>query len=251
MRRSVCVVRGWDVARVDGDTAVMNAASLVKQVVAHLALELLDDLDDVVLDEITVRHIVCHTTGLPNWRPDGQPLAPLRPPGQHWGYSSEGFVLLQHHLERVSGESITSLAADRVFRPLGMDDSYLTPEPEAGFHGYRPLMTTAADYGRFLAHVLRLADARWQPLWPIDAELAWGAGWGIEVGPPVYGWQWGQNPDASNFVIGCPSTGDGVVVLTDQPDDRPFYRSVVERELPGDHASLRVEHNQTWLEHFL
>jgi hypothetical protein len=74
---------------------------------------------------------------------------------------------------------------------------------------------------------------------------------GIELGPPRHGWQWGQNDDASNFVIGCPSTGDGVVILTDDPNGRPYYRSVVERVLPGDHASLRVEHNQTWLEHFI
>ena len=60
-------------------------------------------------------------------------------------------------------------------------------------------------------------------------------------------WQWGLNDAASNFAIGCPSTGSGVVVLTDDPKGRTFYRGVVERELPGDHASLRVEHNATWL----
>ena len=36
-------------------------------------------------------------------------------------------------------------------------------------------------------------------------------------------------------------------MLTDDPKGRTFYRGVVERELPGDHASLRVEHNATWL----
>ncbi len=94
-------------------------------------------------------------------------------------------------------------------------------------------------------------DQRWEPLWQIDDELAWGAGWGLELGPPVYGWQWGLNEDASNFVIGCPTTGDGVVVLTDDPDGRSFYRSVIDRELGGDHPSLRVEHNRVWLEHFV
>lgn len=242
-------MRGWELARLEGDTALMNAASLVKQIVTHLALELMPDLDEPVHGNITVRHVLTHTTGLPNWRPDGQPLESVRPPGKRWGYSGEGFVLLQRHLERRTGTRITALADERVFRSLGMADSYLD-EQEPGFHGYRPLMTTAADYGRFLAHVLGLADDRWQPLWQIDDELAWGAGWGLELGPPVCGWQWGQNHDASNFVIGCPSTGDGVVILTDDPDSRPYYRSVVERELPGDHASLRVEHNQTWLEHF-
>ena len=135
---------------------------------------------------------------------------------------------------------IATLARDRVFGPLRMDQSRLA-DPESGFHGYRPLLTTTGDYGRFLAHVLRLNDARWQPLWRIDDELAWGAGWGIELGPPAHG-------EASNFVIGCPSTGNGVVVLTDDPEGRIYYRAVVQRELPGDHASLRVEQNQTWLE---
>lgn len=51
-------------------------------------------------------------------------------------------------------------------------------------------------------------------------------------------------------MIGCPSSGDGVVELTDDADARDFYRAVVERELPGDHPSLRVEHNATWLELF-
>ena len=250
MRRSIAVVRGWELDRVEGDTGVMNAASLVKQVIAHLVLDLMADLDELIHGDITIRHALTHTTGLPNWRTEGQPLDHLWAPGQRWGYSGEGFVLLQRHLERGTGESITSLADRRVFRPLEMKHSHLA-EPEPGFHGYRSLMTTASDYGRFLAHVLRLEDERWQPLWRIDDELAWGAGWGIELGPPLCGWQWGQNDDASNFVIGCPTTGDGVVVLTDDPDGRSFYRSVVQRELPGDHASLRVEQNQTWLEHFI
>ena len=119
--------------------------------------------------------------------------------------------------------------------------------PEPGFHGSRPLWTTGADYGRFLAHVLTIDDVRWEPQWRIDDELAWGAGWGLETTSPVFGWQWGLDLDAGNFVIGCPATGDGVVVFTDDPDGRAYYRGIVEQVLPGDHASLRVEHNPTWL----
>jgi CubicO group peptidase (beta-lactamase class C family) len=249
MRSSVGVVRAGELADVSGDPDVMNAASLVKQVLAHLALEIVADLDEPLLDDITVRHVLTHTTGLPNWRPAGQPLEPLRPPGTRWGYSGEGFVLLQQHLERRAGTPITRVAEERVFRPLGMNDTYLD-DPEPGFHGSRPLMTTAADYGSFLAHSLGMRDERWEPLWPIDDELAWGAGWGIELGPPVHGWQWGLNIDSSSFVIGCPSTGNGVVVLTDDPEGRSYYRAVVERELPGDHPSLRVEQNPTWIELF-
>jgi CubicO group peptidase (beta-lactamase class C family) len=247
MRRSVAVVRGWELAGVRGHDGPMKAASLGKPVLAHVALAVLDDLDAPVRGDITVRHVLTHTSGLPNWRPEGAALEPLRPPGERWGYSGEGFVLLQRHLEDRTGVPIDRLLAEQAFGPLGMGDS-VVDGPEPGLHGHRPLLTTAADYGRFLAHVLALADERWTPQHAIDDELAWGLGWGLELGPAVCGWQWGLDHDAAHFVIGCPATGDGVVVLTDDPDGRAFYRSVVERELPGDHPSLRVERNPVWLD---
>lgn len=245
MRTATAVVRDWRVSSVEGESGLMNGASLVKPVVAQAALEIIDDLDEPVLGDITVRHVLTHTTGLPNWRP-GKSLEPLRSPGVQWGYSGEGFVLLQRYLERRTGQSLDDLVDAHVFAPLGMGDSRLD-DPEPGYHGYRPLLTTARDYGVFLAHTLSIGDGRWDARWSIDQELAWAAGWGIEVGPPAYVWQWGLNDAASNFVIGCPATGSGVVVLTDDPQGRTFYRGVVERELPGDHASLRVEQNATWL----
>ena len=245
MAVEIGVVRAWRVDRVDGDTVRLNAASLGKQVVAHLALTLLD-LDDSVHGAIRVRHVLSHTTGLPNWSPNDEPSQVIRPPGTGFGYSGEGFALLQRQLERSTGQTLDDLAQQHVFTPLGMADSSFGA-PEVAFHGNRPLLTTAGDYARFLAHVLAIDDERWQPQCPIDDELAWGAGWGLELGPPVCGWQWGQNDDASGFAIGCPSSGDGVVVLTDLPDARARYRAIVERELPGDHASLRVEHNPAWL----
>ena len=246
MRRSVAIVRDGELARTEGDASVFDAASLVKPVVAHVALAVLSELDEPVQHDITVRHVLTHTTGLPNWRAEGEPLRPLRPPGEQWGYSGEGFVLLQHHLEQRTGTPITDLVHDLVLAPLGMAHSRLD-DPEPGLHGLRPLVTTASDYARFLAHVLAIRDARWEPPWRIDDGLAWGAGWGLEAGPRVYVWQWGLNDDASHFMIGCPATGGGVVVLTDDPEGRAYYRSVVERELPGDHPSLRVEHNPEWL----
>ena len=246
MRIATAVVRDWSFSSVEGEPGVMNAASLVKPVIAQVALDVIDDLDEPVLGDITLRHVLTHTTGLPNWRPAGEELRPVRPPGVRWGYSGEGFVLVQRYLEQRTGQSLDSLVDAYVFAPLGMSDSRLD-NPEPGYHGYRPLLTTARDCGVFLAHTLSMDDGRWDARWPIDVELAWAAGWGIEVGPPTCVWQWGLNDAASNFVIGCPATGSGVVVLTDDPHGRAFYRSVVERELPGDHASLRVEHNATWL----
>jgi CubicO group peptidase (beta-lactamase class C family) len=245
VRCSVGVVRAWELAGTEGDDGPMKAASLVKPVLAHLALALIDDLDAPLRGDITVRHVLSHTTGLPNWR-ESVELVRLRPPGTRWGYSGEGFVLLQGELERRTERPIDELAAELLFDPLGMRATRFG-DPEPGFHGSRPLLTTGADYGRFLAHALTRDDERWTPQWRIDDELAWGAGWGLELGSPVYAWQWGLDVDASNFMIGCRETGDGVVVFTDDPDGRARYREIVERVLPGDHASLRVEHNPAWL----
>ena len=69
------------------------------------------------------------------------------------------------------------------------------------------MLTTAKDYGRFLAHVLTIDDVRWEPEWRIDDELAWGAGWGLETTVPVFGWRWGLDLDAGELRHRVP--GDG------------------------------------------
>ena len=216
----------------------MKAASLVKPVLAHLALALVADLDEPILGDISVRHVLSHTTGLPNWR-SGADLEPIRPPGERWGYSGEGFVLLQGELERRTGRPIDAIAGELVFGPLGMTDTHFDP-PEPGFHGSRPLLTTAADYGRFLAHVLTITDERWQPQCRIDDELAWGLGWGLELGEPGYGWQWGLDvvpspgrqlrdrlPRRRATASSCSPT-----IRTAASVTGPSWNA----ELPGDHA---------------
>lgn len=245
MRSAVGVVRGGELAEVDGDDGEMNAASLMKQVLAHVALAVVEDLDEPIWRDVSTRHVLSHTTGLPNWR-DGDELIPLRPPGQRWGYSGEGFVLVQHAVERITATPLPDIADELVFGPLSMTDTRFD-SPEPGYHGYRPLLTTARDYGRFLAHVLTIDDERWIPQWSIDDTLAWGLGWGLELEPPVHAWQWGSNPDASNFVLGCPATGDGVVVFTDASGGAPAYRSSVERHMPGRSSALDVFTNPNWL----
>jgi CubicO group peptidase (beta-lactamase class C family) len=248
MRSAVAVVSGWRVVEVVGDLTPMDSASLVKLVIGHLALEVIDDLDEAFYGPITFRHVLSHTSGLPNSRSPGGELITLRPPGVRWGYSGGAFALLQRELERRTGRDVNDLAAERVFVPLGMNDSAFE-RASSGFRGYRPLLTSAADFGRFLAQVLSINDERWEPQCRIDDELAWGAGWGLELGDRLYGWQWGLTADVSHFVIGCPATGHGVVVLTDDPEHgRDHYRRIVQETLPGDHASLRVEHNPIFVE---
>ncbi len=106
-----------------GSDTLFEAASLSKPVLAYRALQLCDkgqlDLDkplndyisepiltdDPQIGLITMRHVLCHTTGFPNWRKKGTPLRIMLPPGERFSYSGEGYLYLQKVLEKVTGQS--------------------------------------------------------------------------------------------------------------------------------------------------
>ena len=67
------------------------------------------------LAPITLRHVLSHTTGLPNWRPQDQSLHVKSRPGITFGYSGEGYVYLQRVIEHITGQSFERFHADRKF----------------------------------------------------------------------------------------------------------------------------------------
>jgi CubicO group peptidase (beta-lactamase class C family) len=189
---------------VDQDT-IFEAASLSKPVFAYAVLQLVDagvlSLDaplakyvpDYVRDDpraasITVRNVLDHTTGLPNWRSKSTPLKTYFQPGERFSYSGEGYVWLQRVVEAVTGEPIDDVMTRMVFAPLEMHQSsyvwradfetnYARPHdahlvPGNKQHPTKPrvaatLHTTAADYARFLQALL--SGARLKP----DTAKAW------------------------------------------------------------------------------
>src|SRR5439155_16754176 len=92
--------------------------------------------------EIQVRHLMTHTSGLPDMLPDNiklrmahRPmsafidatceLAPLYPPGTQVGYQSMGTAMLGEIVHQVSGKTIQEFVRQEIFDPLGMKDSEL------------------------------------------------------------------------------------------------------------------------------
>ena len=100
---------------------MFEAASVSKTMFAYAVMQLRDrgllSLDtplttyttdrilegDPRLDQITARHVLSHTSGLPNFRSGGEPLAIQFTPGERHRYSGEGYWYLQSVLTRLAG----------------------------------------------------------------------------------------------------------------------------------------------------
>jgi CubicO group peptidase (beta-lactamase class C family) len=293
----------WDAAIGVADAAagapvtpatVFEAASLTKPVVSYATLRLVErgefDLDeplrsylryerlehDAQSHSMTARHVLSHTTGLPNWE-RGDLLATRVAPGERWGYSGEGFVFLQRVLEVVTGLSLQELLEREVFEPLEMTSSSVVWRPafhasaatghdEAGdpVEKRRPsegnaaasLHTTAIDYGRFLAAVLEGRGLEHQTviemLSPVSQveeprggeehalNLQWGLGWGLQNGDRSTAiWHWGDNGTFRCYVIGYPSQRSGLVYLTNSENGLSIAEDLVSRFFPDSHHAIR------------
>lgn len=141
---------------------------------------------------ITVRHLLTHTSGLPeeHWRPsfvefdrfEHNQLDVLRtifadslefPPGAGWAYRNSAYRLLGMIIERASGESYWTRLERRVFRPVGMtttrssDPKSIIPNRARGYGKERGRIvnrdavteTAAFSEGALMSSVVDLA--RW------------------------------------------------------------------------------------------
>lgn len=90
--------------------------------------------------EITIRHLLTHTSGLMEWYPlyyrantkaatyELIASLPLKyPVGKERHYSDLGFIILGQIIETVSGESLADFEQKNIFQPLGMKNTLYTP----------------------------------------------------------------------------------------------------------------------------
>jgi uncharacterized protein YbbC (DUF1343 family)/CubicO group peptidase (beta-lactamase class C family) len=175
---------------------IFDAASITKPVATASSIAVLMQQGKVALDEkvrtylpeygdaeVTVRHLLTHTSGL---RAGGDPWKerPQNKPGAVFRYSDMNYMLLGEIVKRVSGEPLDVFAKKHVFEPLGMRDTGFRPSPNkriaptenglrgvvhdpasramGGVAGHAGMFTTAADLARFarfaMTHPLLSAD---------------------------------------------------------------------------------------------
>jgi CubicO group peptidase (beta-lactamase class C family) len=260
------------------ENTIFEAASLTKTVTAAAALKLVErgelDLDtplseylpyprlagDERYKKITARHVLTHTTGLPNW---GNKL--LREPGELYGYSGEGFLYLGRTIGKLTGMTLEEFARQEIFEPLGMSrTSYVTNELYAttgasghdrhGFtnplrqrtdpNGGASLISTVNDYATFLCAIMN--DQILKPetiammLTPhvkatsrreegtIDEYVSWGFGWGIQPGNTENGfWHWGDNGDLRAFTVSYKGRKEGLVIFANSENFFTIAESLI------------------------
>ena len=125
------------------DNMLFNVASVTKVVFTTLVLKLVEegkwDLDeslcryhvdpDVKNDprhkKLTSRHVLSQQSGFVNWRWN-HPTKKLTfdfEPGTKFNYSGEGMEYLRKAIEKKFNKSLSELAAEKIYKPLGMKDT--------------------------------------------------------------------------------------------------------------------------------
>jgi len=145
------------------DNSIFDLASLTKVVGTTSAAMLLYDKGELDLntkvkdylpqfgnngkDEIVVKNLLLHNSGLPAWKPfykDYQTSEEVIDaimnmdlefkPGTKYQYSDLGMIVLQKVIEKITGEGIDKFLKENFFDKLGMKHTFYNPSPKYWFN---------------------------------------------------------------------------------------------------------------------
>lgn len=266
-----------DKTTVDGNTR-FPASSLSKIVFTYLVLQLVKD-KQIDLDEplhnilqyerfkvddeypekakkLTARHVLSHTTGLPNFGASLSSTLKFDPEselGQGYSYSGEAFLYLQKVIETKMGKDLEALAQEYVFGPLEMERSTFLPPLEADtnvvavhtelgkptliyvgdphLNAAGSLLTTGEDFAKFMAAWLENMDdsilkQAFNPT-SIDDFMTCGLGWHIYRNKDaVIAYQYGENPNTRAFIAINLTEKKGAVFFTNSENGMSIANQV-------------------------
>ncbi|HUS78566.1 MAG TPA: serine hydrolase domain-containing protein [Patescibacteria group bacterium] len=264
---------------------VFSAQSLSKPVAAYAAMKLCEggfmELDVPLesylsssfipgvpqLRRVTMRHVLSHSSGLPNWPTQGGPLKLLFEPGEGYSYSGFGFVYLQVVMGHLTGRPFEEHVAETLLKPLGLEGSSFVwrDEFEAGAEAHgrdaeplgiprmteanaaASLYTTPREYARVMIAMMRptggnscLSEASTmemlRPQVRVDDSQSRGLGWGIyqTASGDLFGQHGKQFPESGyqHLAVASRELKRGVVVMTNGGDGLKACKEGV-RELFG------------------
>lgn len=262
-------------------STIFRACSLSKVVSAYGALRFLQErgisldapLSEILphptvehprVSEITTRTILSHSSGLSHTLRN--PKMEFSP-GERWGYSSGGFAYLQMVIEHLSGKTFAQFAREWVLEPIEMESSDFAWKEEweniAASHDEdgkpleddRPgeegatsggsLSSTPTDICKFLSGVLRdeeILGTMMEEVIPVQGNLAWGNGWGLEKNDPeggLWGWQWGWSRTGfRNYMAVHPDSGKGIVIFTNGTRGYALWKPIATEVVGGQHGAI-------------
>lgn len=250
-----------------GSVTKTFTATIVLKLVEEGALRLDSTLEDHVPgviprgDEITIRQLLQHRSGLtnvtdyPSWleralrSPSTRPIDTLRfagskplvfKPGSQGRYSNTNYIALGLVIEKVTGHSYAQELEKRILEPLGLDDTEL-PEtrrlPDLDDGGYNPnvpwaagaIVSNAHDLSRFYSVLLSgriLSSATLATM----KKAVEGVGLGIFSTDVPCGRFWGHAGGILDYLtlVSASEEGDRVAVVSLRG---PGYPPPVERAL--------------------
>lgn len=136
----------FQLASVSKQFTAISILMLVEQGKIDLEADIRNYLPGLPYENITVKNLLQHTGGLPNymwilehkWKkekiPTNKDLIALMKelkiqrffwPGRRHDYSNTGYAVLASIVESVSGRNFGDFVADHIFKPLGMDHSFV------------------------------------------------------------------------------------------------------------------------------
>jgi CubicO group peptidase (beta-lactamase class C family) len=183
-----------------GESASMHKSVVALAVLAAIADGKIQSLDQPVGDfigewrgdergRITLRQVMQMTSGLEGTKRTGWPIsettrlrvgfwperlvlsrALVRPPGTLFDYQNVNSQLLGMIVERATGERYAGYLSRRLWRPIGADDSFVTPDRPGGMaKTWAALLARPLDWLRL--GLLLKNDGRWNGTEVLPASL--------------------------------------------------------------------------------